>query len=1180
MEVSSYWIDQFFRRMLMSVPTTISHVEAQSESHDDGHAFVSILILIPFCLLLGNLTRHLALMFHIPVPYTVILLVIGVFCGVVGWANWWGPIGDAVLEVKTMSPHLLLGVFIPPLLFESAFGTDYHVIRCEFVQALLLAGPGVIINTLLTALFVVYAFPYEWSWAEGITFGSIISATDPVAVVALLRDLGASKRLATLIEAESLLNDGSAFVLFVICMQFVLQPDDPPSGGTVFVEFCVLTFGGTFFGILFGVVAVLWLRSVFDDERVEIVITLLICYVCFWFCENAGAAHGLQMSGILGCVFLGLFVSKYKSAISPAVEESMHHFWEVFSYIANTLIFIFAGIIVFLGMIDHDDHHTIQARGELTGTDFLWLLVLFVVVQITRGLTILILWWPLMKTGYGISLKEGIVLTCAGLRGVIALSLMLLVKLTDNTLYPHLVAFEDECMFHVSGLVFISLAINGTFMKSIINALGLLGTSNEAKLILNDALDHLRRATKTKLEGMKTASSYSGADWEQVARALPVYADIIDNKLSEPQQTPIYGRNKCYYCCCYKKKSIIDDENAYYSERHAPRHEALKGGPPRALSASPQIYMSMDTFMQQKKESKYQSRRFGVNANYIIPQADRDTRLYTPRAKRDAIREIDNNFSINSEEKQSNQVVCALGAGDDGRSLDLPHLSLPNTDFNVFDRVIKYSDPRGHHKRTWTPELAMTPPNMRLTMDASDCAASACKSEIIHRVLQILKRSYCVSYERGLLSLDSFMVLEHAVDCALDDNDLSLLQEEILREAFHVNRLIEWAYLKYENSVTQFFMFGELALPIEVGKVFISALQEIRGKISCVPTINNNMYIKDVFDTLNEEEAVIKARWEKIAGQYPEMYNAIQTRHAVQSIIHHEANDILQLFNRGLFDESEYNKMKKLLMQTEHQLYYASFYYVSSIHDHEMDAYKRILCTSVLFLSKLSSDEKEAALLQSLKQPILKSKGEQIITANKQHSAGIYIIVSGTCALLLSSSYTYLSTGSVIGGYEYFADIPYLNSCVAKTSVALYFVDEETLRDLLKDEPQSDEILWKQCAATLILSKYHKNNTCFFAFYNETDINIMCQKSTFLLLDSEASQDRQLLLTQFRALILDGQSHRDGDDEVFDKMEIIMPHHKPYTFTINSRVLIFDYDPKKEEALMIRRRLTRRRKTM
>ena len=144
-----------------------------------------------------------------------------------------GTFGEGILSIKNINPHFLLAAFLPPLIFESAFGAEWHVMLREFGQSLTLAFPGVLINTMLTAVFCVYAFPYSWTWAEAITFGSIVSATDPVAVVSILKELGASKRLATLIEGESLLNDGSAFVLYVIALQFV-KGEDPLSNVCVF----------------------------------------------------------------------------------------------------------------------------------------------------------------------------------------------------------------------------------------------------------------------------------------------------------------------------------------------------------------------------------------------------------------------------------------------------------------------------------------------------------------------------------------------------------------------------------------------------------------------------------------------------------------------------------------------------------------------------------------------------------------------------------------------------------------------------------------------------------------------------------------------------------------------------------------------------------------------------------
>ena len=267
---------------LFSSTSYEGHDEHESEEHDES--IDQILLLAPFCLFLGNIIRHLCIELKLPFPYTVLLLLLGLLLGLLEDNFSMGLLGEAINSIKHMSPHLLLGAFVAPLVFESAFNTEYHIIRREFGQSLILAGPGVILNCIFAGIFCHYIFPYSWSWEQAISFGAIVSATDPVAVVSLLRDLGASKRLATLIEGESLLNDGSAFVIFTIAMAFVKGED--PTGAQVVAQFCQLTFGGVLLGILFGIAAVWWLRFVFNDERLEIVITLISCYLCFHVCEN------------------------------------------------------------------------------------------------------------------------------------------------------------------------------------------------------------------------------------------------------------------------------------------------------------------------------------------------------------------------------------------------------------------------------------------------------------------------------------------------------------------------------------------------------------------------------------------------------------------------------------------------------------------------------------------------------------------------------------------------------------------------------------------------------------------------------------------------------------------------------------------------------------------------------
>ncbi len=177
---------------------------------------------------------------HTPIPYTVILIVLGLAFGAASTADDLSFLQDFT-GMARMSPHLMLYVFLPTLIFESAFVMDVHTFKRTIGQAVILAGPGLILCTFLTSLMGRYIFTYNWTWVTALMFGSICSATDPVAVVALLKELGnfndflrscahclvafeflcagASKQLGTIIEGESLLNDGAAIVLFHVLLE-------------------------------------------------------------------------------------------------------------------------------------------------------------------------------------------------------------------------------------------------------------------------------------------------------------------------------------------------------------------------------------------------------------------------------------------------------------------------------------------------------------------------------------------------------------------------------------------------------------------------------------------------------------------------------------------------------------------------------------------------------------------------------------------------------------------------------------------------------------------------------------------------------------------------------------------------------------------------------------------------
>jgi NhaP-type Na+/H+ and K+/H+ antiporter len=199
----------------------------------------------------------------LPIPYTLVLFAIGFVWGVVNdqeeWAEHGVALGEAVATFNSIDPHLFLMLFLPALLFESGLNLNTHIFGRLANQALLLAGPGVIITMCIAAAFIKAVFPtdtaqgYGWSWGVCLLFGSMAAATDPVAVVALLGELGAPASLGTLVEGESLLNDGSAFVAFLVIIKGIREHG--VSAGDIGIAFCQLAIGGAALGLAVGFVA-------------------------------------------------------------------------------------------------------------------------------------------------------------------------------------------------------------------------------------------------------------------------------------------------------------------------------------------------------------------------------------------------------------------------------------------------------------------------------------------------------------------------------------------------------------------------------------------------------------------------------------------------------------------------------------------------------------------------------------------------------------------------------------------------------------------------------------------------------------------------------------------------------------------------------------------------------------
>ena len=414
-----------------------------------GHDYLYGLFFLIMALVIGAATRHF--LQRVPLPFTVLLLLIGLALGGLNraygphggsahddhvghaeglWAKIVDTVSGAITWSGNMDGHLILYVFLPILIFEAGFALDVHTFKKSFANAFYLAGPGIVSATVMSGLCfwgLIQAFGgdgavlSDWNvemgafiWLASMLFGAVVSATDPVAVVALLKELGASKKLGTLIEGESLLNDGTAIVAFVLLIG-VVTGTEIFSGLGSFLGSAAIGFGqigaaGGLVGVLVGLVAILWVRKVFNDPMIEITVVLVTSYAVFFICE-----HFFHVSGVLGLVALGILMAGVGAKrISPEVEHFMHEFWELTAFIANVIIFIVVGVII-------------AQKAQPTGMDFLILGLVYLGIHLVRAINMGI-FYPLMKkAGYGLPHKDAVVVWWGALRGAIGLALALVV---------------------------------------------------------------------------------------------------------------------------------------------------------------------------------------------------------------------------------------------------------------------------------------------------------------------------------------------------------------------------------------------------------------------------------------------------------------------------------------------------------------------------------------------------------------------------------------------------------------------------------------------------------------------------------------------------------------------------------------------------------------------------------
>ena len=442
-------------------------------------------------------------------PFTVILAVVGVLIGLAAlWvlrsqvAEELDEVAEMVIDIPVSSATFLT-ILLPLLLFQGAITIDVRRLAQDMVAVALLAVLAVVVALVVIggAVYLVAPMPL----AVCLLFGAIVATTDPSAVIALFRDLGAPARLTRLVEGESLLNDATAIAAFGAFLSVVVTGRE--------LDFLIVTedlawrlAGGILVGVLAGRAVARLLSFLRAYRGAQITVTVALPYVVYVLSNNY-----LQVSGVVAVVASGLVLSAVgRSRFHPEAFQFCLDTLEQLAYWATSLVFVLAAILV------------PRLLEDATLADLLYLLVAVAAALVARAL-ILFGVFPLLSAArvvQRVSMPMKTVIIWGGLRGSVTLALALAV--TENALVePEVQRF---IAIQATGFALFTLLVQGTTLSPLMRWLGLDELSPVDRAFRSQVLTQALSSVRSNLRSF--AGRYE-LDDELVDSAVRPYSDRL-----------------------------------------------------------------------------------------------------------------------------------------------------------------------------------------------------------------------------------------------------------------------------------------------------------------------------------------------------------------------------------------------------------------------------------------------------------------------------------------------------------------------------------------------------------------------------------------------------------------------------------------------------------------------------
>ena len=475
-------------------------------------------------LLLLVMVAVFAVMAHrLKVPYPIVLVLAGLVLSFVPH-----------MPRIPLNPNLVFVIFLPPLLYASAWTVSWRDFRRNLPIISLLAI-GLVAFTVWGVAEFSDRFITALDWKAGFLLGAVLATTDAIAATSVAKQLGLPRRIVDILEGESLLNDATGLLALEFGLRLLERGELPPAGEGV-LRLIYLIFGGLGIGLLIGAF-VGWLERYIDNGPVELVLSLIVPYAAYLAGEEAKA------SGVLAVVAAGLYLSRQSARIfSPAVRIQLWGAWEAMTFVLNGIVFLLIGLQI------------PYVLAGIHGGYSMWTLVKYGVVFSLMLIALRMVWvapavWLTNFVGRlkgkkeAISQRETFVIGWTGMRGVIALAAAVSVPEIVNEKpfeVRNLIVFLTFCV------ILVTLVLQGLTLPPLIRRLGLAGEKgmepeerHARHLALKEALAYLEEGKRDKGEVYAHVyddlidryehrlAGVSSEETEHVASKAEVYHELV-----------------------------------------------------------------------------------------------------------------------------------------------------------------------------------------------------------------------------------------------------------------------------------------------------------------------------------------------------------------------------------------------------------------------------------------------------------------------------------------------------------------------------------------------------------------------------------------------------------------------------------------------------------------------------